>query len=221
MAKDPAVLFYTSDFLSGTLTMTDEHVGMYIRLLCLQHQKGYLTEKDMLYICRSYVEDVYSKFFKTTEGFYVNKRMQDEALRRKKYSESRRKNVSKRYATYVEHMENETINENINKDISISFKEKGVGKDAFLLLWDKYPSKDGKKQALRYFQSSVKSEKDLKDINLALENYLKSKRVQLGFIKNGSTWFNNWRDWINFAEPERQETDAERDARLLKQICTK
>ena len=48
MAKDPAVLFYTSDFLSGTFTMTNEQVGMYIRLLCLQHQKGKLSEKDML-----------------------------------------------------------------------------------------------------------------------------------------------------------------------------
>ena len=46
MSKDPAVLFYTSDFLSGTFTMTNEQVGKYIRLLCLQHQKGRLTEKD-------------------------------------------------------------------------------------------------------------------------------------------------------------------------------
>ena len=34
MAKDPAVLFYTNDFLSRTFTMTDEQVGKYIRLLC-------------------------------------------------------------------------------------------------------------------------------------------------------------------------------------------
>ena len=62
MAKDPAVLFYTSDFLTGTLTMSDEQVGKYIRLLCLQHQKGKLSKKDMLNICKSYDEDVFSKF---------------------------------------------------------------------------------------------------------------------------------------------------------------
>jgi len=54
MAKDPAVLFYTSDFLSGTFTMTDEQVGKYMRLLCIQHQKGMLTEQDMLSICKAY-----------------------------------------------------------------------------------------------------------------------------------------------------------------------
>ena len=119
MAKDPAVLFYTNDFLSGTFTMTDEQVGKYIRLLCLQHQKGKLTKKDMYYICSTYDEDVFSKFTEEN-GFYFNQRMYDETIRRKKYSESRKKNISKRYSkkkdsTYVEHMETET--ETITEDI--------------------------------------------------------------------------------------------------------
>jgi len=116
--KDPAVLFYTSDFISGTLTMSDEDVGKYIRLLCLQHQKGHLTEKDMLYICSTYVEDVYEKFEIDADGLYYNKRMENETKKRKKYSESRRKNILNRYkqkgisaptyvATHVLHMENE------------------------------------------------------------------------------------------------------------------
>lgn len=122
MSKDPAVLLYTSDFLSGTMTMTDEQVGKYIRLLCLQHQKGFLTEKDMTYICRTYDEDVYGKFIQE-DGKYYNVRMREEAQKRKKYSESRKNNISKRYenkdaTTYVEHMENE--NENTNKDIVLN-----------------------------------------------------------------------------------------------------
>lgn len=137
MAKDPAVLFYTSDFLSGTLTMNNDHVGMYIRLLCLQHQKGRLSEKDMLCICKSYVEDVYSKFDKDSEGFYTNKRMQYEALRRKSYSESRRKNVLKRYSTYVEHMENENEDENKDKNEN----KKTYGEASFVSLTDKEHSK--------------------------------------------------------------------------------
>ena len=47
MAKDPAVLLWTKDFLVGTMTMTNEQVGKYIRLLCLQHQNQYLTDGDM------------------------------------------------------------------------------------------------------------------------------------------------------------------------------
>lgn len=123
MAKDPAVLFYTNDFLSGTFTMSDEQVGKYIRLLCLQHQKGgYLTEKDMLKICNTYDEDIFSKFEKDGDRFF-NKRMSDEISRRQKYSESRRNNrktketddIAKTYdTTYVKHMETENETENKN-----------------------------------------------------------------------------------------------------------
>lgn len=73
-------------------------------------------------------------------------------------------------------------------------------KDKFEYVWAKYPNKDGRKLAERAFFSSVKTEKDLKDIMTALENYLRTERVKKGFIKNGSTWFNNWRDWINFVD---------------------
>ena len=92
MSKDPAVLFYTSDFLSGTFTMTDEQVGKYIRLLCLQHQKGKLTEKDMLSICKAYDNEIYEKFDQV-DGFFINDRMYNESIRRSKFTESRRNNA--------------------------------------------------------------------------------------------------------------------------------
>jgi len=110
MSKDPAVLLYTSDFLSGTYTMTDEQVGRYIRLLCLQHQKGKLTEKDMQSICKGYDSDVYEKF-EIIDGYYINKRMYEEAQKRSKFTESRRKNASAKHMP--NHMENE--NENVNE----------------------------------------------------------------------------------------------------------
>lgn len=126
--KDPAFLFYSSDFLSGTMLMTDEEIGQYIKLLCLQHQKGHLKEKDMLNICKTYNEDIFSKFIKDEEGNYYNERLEYEANKRKAYSESRRNNRKKKEETktyeedmknicnsYEEHMENENIN--INKNI--------------------------------------------------------------------------------------------------------
>ena len=45
--KDPAFLFYSSDFLTGTMFMSDSQLGKYIKILCTQHQKGHLSEKDM------------------------------------------------------------------------------------------------------------------------------------------------------------------------------
>ena len=59
--KDPAFLFYSSDFLSGTMLMSDEEIGQYIKLLCLQHQKGHLKEKDMLNICKRQNEEILKK----------------------------------------------------------------------------------------------------------------------------------------------------------------
>lgn len=122
--KDPAFLFYSSDFLAGTMLMTNEDVGKYIRLLCLQHQKGHLKEKEMLSICEEYNEDIFNKFEKDNEGNYYNKRLEYEANKRKAYSESRRNNRKKKETyeedmknicnSYEEHMGNENININTN-----------------------------------------------------------------------------------------------------------
>ena len=123
MAKDPAFLFYSSDFLTGTILMSDEQVGKYIKLMCLQHQKGRLEEKDMLKICGKHDEDVFSKFSIDEQGLYYNVRLEKEILKRRSYSESRSKNRqnNKKEETYEEHMINicETYekhmeNENIN-----------------------------------------------------------------------------------------------------------
>lgn len=124
MAKDPAVLFYTSDFLTGTMLLTYEQKGKFITLLCLQHQKDLLSEKDMLNICGTYDKDIFDKFL-LKDGFYYNERMRNEKEKRTKYCQSRRENKlkgnenqivkpKKERRTYVKHMENEI--ENINED---------------------------------------------------------------------------------------------------------
>lgn len=126
--KDPAFLFYSSDFLSGTMLMTDEEIGQYIKLICLQHQKGHLKEKDILNICKTHNEEIFSKFKIDEEGNYYNERLETEINKRKAYSESRRNNRKKKEEkttyeedmknicnSYEEHMENENIN--INKNI--------------------------------------------------------------------------------------------------------
>lgn len=69
--------------------------------------------------------------------------------------------------------------------------------EQFEILWKKYPNKDGRKAAWKHFKASVKNEENFGIINTALNNYLESDKVKKGYIKNGSTWFNNWRDWVN------------------------
>jgi hypothetical protein len=67
---------------------------------------------------------------------------------------------------------------------------------AFDVLWKSYPNRSGKKNALRHFNTTVKTAEDYKNIQTALQNYLASGNVKNGFIKNGSTWFNEWQDWV-------------------------
>ena len=66
--KDPAFLFYSNDFSIGTQFLSDEQVGKYVRLLLAQHQHGHLTEKQMLFICKSYDFDIVSKYKKDDNG---------------------------------------------------------------------------------------------------------------------------------------------------------
>lgn len=68
-------------------------------------------------------------------------------------------------------------------------------------VWQEYPKRLGRKQARSHFNSSVKSEVDVAAIRVALAKYKKHiQGKERQYIQNGSTWFNNWRDWINFEE---------------------
>lgn len=125
MAKDPAVLLYTQDFLVGTITMTNEQRGKYITLLCLQHQKEKLTLKDLQTYLTDEDIEVAEKFPIQSDGYYYNQRMYDEAIKRKNYTESRRSNrtkktndidVKKISQSYVNRMENE--NEDVNETVN-------------------------------------------------------------------------------------------------------
>ena len=75
---------------------------------------------------------------------------------------------------------------------------------AFDVIWTMYPQKSrvGKKAAVRHFEASVKTDQDFEDIQTALKNYLASDVVKKGFVQNGSTWFNQWRDWVDVKPPD-------------------
>ena len=87
MAKDPAFLFYTQDFLTGTMFMSNEQTGIYIKLLCAQHQHGGIIDKTAFENVINGDSIIRSKFIEVDDGFY-NKRLFDEMLKRKKKSSS-------------------------------------------------------------------------------------------------------------------------------------
>ncbi len=216
MAKDPAVLFYTSDFLSGTFTMDNEQVGKYIRLLCLQHQKGKLSEKDMLSICKAYDNEIWDKF-KIEDGLYYNDRMYNETIRRQKFSESRRNNAKspKKESTseaYAQHMETETENRTItiNENINIDFE----------WFWNDYDKKIGDKQKLKKKWIKLTDEERQNAMNY-LDLY-KQSVPDKQFRKNPETFLNNksWNDEIinRSITPIHKLSYAEREANALRNL---
>lgn len=136
--KNPAINFYSSDFLTATVFFTNEEVGAYIRLLLYQHQFGHLEEEKVNIILKDFKPEkkqkILSKFLKDKKGFYYNKRMEQEILKKQKYSESRannrkkqkikkedKKNICNLYdINYELHMENRNrnINNNVNNNIN-------------------------------------------------------------------------------------------------------
>ena len=106
MAKDPAFLFYSSDFYMGTIEMTPSQVGYYIRLLCLQHVKGHLSEALMTSTMGGeFDEAVACKFLVDENRCYYNERLEEEAKKRNNFTESRRKNLSTSPTHMQEHVE--------------------------------------------------------------------------------------------------------------------
>lgn len=126
-SKDPAFLFYTDNFQSGTQFFTDEQVGKYIRLLCAQHLHGHLSEKQVLLICKSQDKDtdeILTKFKRDELGLFYNERLENEVNKRKKFTESRainrlgklKKEVKKTRKTHDNHVGNENEDGNKNKN---------------------------------------------------------------------------------------------------------
>ncbi|NBU80622.1 MAG: DUF1376 domain-containing protein [Flavobacteriaceae bacterium] len=84
MKKDPAFLFYPSDFLTGTMFMSNEQIGIYIRLLCSQHQHGGTIDKVSFNSLVSNHDIIRTKFIETDLGFYNPRLMEEMHLRNKK-----------------------------------------------------------------------------------------------------------------------------------------
>jgi len=132
--KDPAFLFYSNDFLSGVADLTMDERGQYITLLCLQHQKGHLTEKMIRLCCGNATADVLAKFRQDENGLFFNQRLEIEVDKRKAHGEKqrtraiegwkKRKNINVEddataYATAMP-LVNENENENEDKDVSVN-----------------------------------------------------------------------------------------------------
>lgn len=67
----------------------------------------------------------------------------------------------------------------------------------FEAIWNQYPRPRGKAAARRHFLKTVKSEQDYEQFCAAMNSYMKEINGRgIEFVKYGSSFFNQWRDWI-------------------------
>jgi uncharacterized protein YdaU (DUF1376 family) len=101
MSKDPAFLFYPSDFNDGTQDFTNEEVGAYLRLLLFQFSQGHLPLERIKKRLGSDFDKLWpvleSKFTTDSYGNYYNERLQEEQVKRMKHCEHQKDNALKRW----------------------------------------------------------------------------------------------------------------------------
>jgi len=202
MSKDPAFLFYSSDFLTGVSDLTMEERGQFITLMCLQHQKGHLTKKVMQLQCHGIpTADVLAKFRIDENGLYYNERVEQEREKRAAHSLKQRENALKRWnkdksstKKTLSHgnamampLENENENEN---EIIVELYP------AFSDFWNLYDKKVGSRDKIEKKWNSL-TQKTKEQIIDYLPGYLEAT-PEKAYRKNPQTFLNNksWEDEI-------------------------
>lgn len=122
MAKDPAFLFYPNDWIGGTMGMTFEEKGAYVELLMLQFNRGHMTKHMTERTVGQLWVKIEDKFRMDKQGLYYNERLDIEKEKRKKFTESRRNNISgkNQHTSILGHMTNHMENENINTNKALT-----------------------------------------------------------------------------------------------------
>lgn len=124
MAKDPALLWYPGDWTQGTQLFTFEEKGAYMTLLMIQFETGSLSIDDIKYVLGNRFDTIWSrictKFKQDNDGRFYQWRIREEKVKRVKFTESRKKNLSKPHMDdhMKPHMEDHMENENRNIDYS-------------------------------------------------------------------------------------------------------
>lgn len=217
MAKDPAFLFYPSDFLTGTLFMNNEQIGIYIKLLCSQHQHGGIIDKNSFNYLVGENVLIKSKFIETETGYY-NERLTSEMEKRNKKTNNMSEVAKLVWAKRKE--ENTIVLQKQNKSKAIVIQPVNVNEDIIvnnneLLIFENFRkeylgTKLGNETEFKNFQKHY----DWKTILPTLQNIIKlqienrnAKKQRNEFVpdwKNLKTWINQ-RCWEEVIEENKTE----------------
>lgn len=203
MAKDPAFLFFPGDWLGGTMTFSRAHKGAYMDLLMCQFNQGHMALQDIHIVLgegdftNMWETKLKAKFIQDENGLFYNQKLEDEIIKRKLFTKSRRDNLNgtshmdplmgaHKNNLVAKRMESVNENRDLNKIINVSFEE----------FWSLYDKKVGEKGKL------IKKWEALKDADrLAIIAYLPKYKIATPnkkYRKDPSTFLNNksWNDEI-------------------------
>jgi uncharacterized protein YdaU (DUF1376 family) len=148
MAKDPAFLFYSSDFLTGTMAMTFEDRGKYITVLSYMHQNGRVDEETIRLLVGNVSDKLKSKFIITENGLWYNERLESEVSKRNAYVASRVENGSKGGRPKINHKDNHMVRHKANHSEDVDVIEDKdiiiIEKFPFENFWNIYDKKTGR-----------------------------------------------------------------------------
>ena len=228
MAKDPAMLFYTKDFLTGVAFLSMKERGQYITLLCCQQQLGHMTRKQMESAVGKLSPGLWEKFVEDEQGLWYNVRADVEIGKRRSHSEKQKENAMKRWCKPSESDTTEDTVEvprechgicdgiatamplgnanGIYTPTSIDQGKKERKEDVFAQFWEVYPRKVGKQAARKAFDKVPVSvyQKLVPAVEAQKFGYQWTKEDGR-YIPNPATWLNQGR-WDDEVQPEPIQT---------------
>jgi uncharacterized protein YdaU (DUF1376 family) len=214
MNKSPAFQFYAADFMIGIMGMSDDDVGVYIKMLSTQWLHGSLpncrkTIKNMINSRKVPSEIVLRKFNLCDDGFLRNERLEKERAKQKSFAESRKENANKRWnkgqnenALAMHVHDGSTCITDAFLLQSSSSTSRVLSKDNTLRdceeIYDLYPLKAGRKAAIDAIKKAL-AKTDKKTLVEAVTEFAKARNGQKGFTPYPATWFNQER-WLDDRE---------------------
>ena len=229
MAKDPAFLFYPGDWIGGTMGMTFEEKGAYMEILMMQFNRGHMTSHMIGLVIGQLWDNIKDKFEVDDKGLYYNARLDLEKENRKKFTASRRNNLSgnnqytkpiKKSGHMTSHMEDVNEDEDEDEDkkeIKIEIVIFPFNTDEFKKQWENWKIYKSKEFKFKY-KSTQSEQAALKQLaNLSNNNEITATEIIHQSFANGWKGFfklkNNLPTQNNHSEANEQYERIMRDIR--------
>lgn len=192
--KAPAFQFYAQDFLTGCTYLTNEEIGMYVKMLCKQWTDGNIPKKRLGFLIGfewdKLSEELQGKFQDFGE-YVINERLEIEREKKQNFIEKQAKNGKKGGRP----KKNETSEPSINKGEETQEKPKP--------LKNKNPNKNQKKPLENEDRSmKYEEEKEKENVNEKKAAVQKIEKVDIIFPFDSENFKANWQLWKTYKNKE-------------------